>query len=380
MPQEFPEAALEKSLTDSLGIYIHIPFCEKKCNYCNFYSGKADKATRALYVERLCEEIKQWGTQTARPIDTLYIGGGTPSLLSEAELSQILSAVRSSFNLCDDAEITAEVNPSDREFIKYAAELGINRLSVGVQSASDEELKVLGRRHLFADAQKAVALARQEGINNISVDIMIGLENSSIETLDFSIDRILDLDAEHISAYILKIEEGTPFGARQVATPDEDSVADQYLHMCGRFAKAGYEHYEISNFAKKGFFSRHNTKYWLDREYIGIGPAAHSFFEGKRFFYPQDIKLFCEKAEITPDGVGGNDEEFVMLALRLKKGLVFSEYEEKFGKKLPLGAVNKAKLLENGGLCKVTQDSISLTDRGMLVSNSIICEIVGEII
>ncbi len=367
-------------MTDSLGIYIHIPFCEKKCNYCNFYSGKVDKATRALYVERLCEEIKQWGTQTARPIDTLYIGGGTPSLLSEAELGQILSAVRGSFNLCDDAEITAEVNPSDREFIKYAARLGINRLSVGVQSASDTELNVLGRRHLFADAQKAVALARQADINNISVDIMIGLENSSIETLDFSIDRILELDAEHISAYILKIEEGTPFGARQVVTPDEDSVADQYLHMCERFAKAGYEHYEISNFAKKGFFSRHNTKYWQDREYVGIGPAAHSFFEGKRFFYPPDIKLFCEKAEIVPDGVGGNQEEFVMLALRLKKGLMFSEYEEKFGKKLPMGAINKAKLLEKGGLCNVTQDSISLTDRGMLVSNSIICEIVGEII
>ena len=379
MPQEFPEVVLEKSLTDNLGIYIHIPFCEKKCNYCSFYSGKADKATRALYVERLCEEIKQWGTQTARPIDTLYIGGGTPSLLNETELAKILSAVKNSFTLCEDAEITAEVNPSDREFIKYAARLGINRISIGVQSANDEELKVLGRRHLFADAQKAVQSARQEGINNISVDIMIGLENSSIETLDFSIDRILDLDAEHISAYILKIEEGTPFGERQVATPDEDSVADQYLHMCDRFKKAGYEHYEISNFAKKGFFSRHNTKYWKDLEYIGIGPAAHSFFEGKRFFYPQDIKLFCEKAETASDGIGGSEEEFVMLALRLKRGLIFSEYEEIFGKKLPMGAINKAKLYEKGSLCRVTQNSISLTDKGMLVSNSIICEIVGEI-
>lgn len=366
-------------MTDSLGIYIHIPFCEKKCNYCSFYSGKADKATRALYVERLCEEIKQWGTQTARPIDTLYIGGGTPSLLNDAELAKILSAIKNSLTLCEDAEITAEVNPSDREFIKYAARLGINRMSIGVQSANDEELKVLGRRHLFSDAQKAVALARQEGINNISVDIMIGLENSSVETLDFSIDKILSLDAEHISAYILKIEEGTPFGERQVATPDEDSVADQYLHMCDRFKKAGYEHYEISNFAKKGFFSRHNTKYWKDLEYIGIGPAAHSFFEGKRFFYPPDIQLFCEKAETACDGMGGGEEEFVMLALRLKRGLVFSEYEEKFGKKFPMGAMNKAKFLEKGSLCRVTQDSISLTDKGMLVSNSIICEIVGEI-
>ncbi len=375
----FPEAAWERSLTNNLGIYIHVPFCLKKCSYCDFYSGVPTEEIRSVYVDKLCEEIKKWGGRTARPIDTLYIGGGTPSLLSEEELSRIMSSVRTSFTLLPYAEITAEANPSDPEFIPVAIRCGINRISFGVQSANDRELRLLGRRHNFEESQRAVELARTEGFKNISADIMIGLPDSSLSSLEKSVDGLLSLGTEHISAYILKVEENTPFYNMNLELPDDDAVADQYLYICGRFRDAGYNHYEISNFAKEGFESRHNNRYWKDLEYIGIGPAAHSFFEGKRFFYPRDLRAFCENANTLFDAFGGDEEEFIMLALRLARGLVFSEYKEHFLKDVPNSLIKKAEFLEKHGLCKVLSDRIFLTDEGMAVSNGIISELLGEL-
>lgn len=366
-------------MTNNLGIYIHIPFCDKKCNYCDFYSGASTPEKRREYAERLSEEIRKWGALTARPIDTLYIGGGTPSLLSFEELSLILAAVRESFSLSPDAEITVEANPSDPDFIPAAKKAGINRISFGIQSANDDELRLLGRRHNFDTAKKAVSLAREAGFKNISADIMLGLPNSDITSLKKSIDEILALDTEHISAYILKIEENTPFYNLPLELPDEDGTADQYLYLCDRMKAAGYEHYEISNFAKKGFESRHNNRYWRDLEYIGIGPSAHSFFEGKRFYYPRDINAFITEPKTVADGDGGDSDEFIMLALRLSRGLVFSELKERFNIDLPESVIKKAKLFEKGGLLTVDDDRISLTEKGMLVSNGIISELLGEI-
>ena len=377
LPQ-YPEAAWELSLTNNLGIYIHIPFCDKKCNYCDFYSGASTPEGRREYTERLSEEITKWGALTARPIDTLYIGGGTPSLLSSDELELILNSVRKSFSVLEDAEITVEANPSDLEFIPAARKAGVNRISFGIQSANDEELKLLGRRHNFETAKKAICLARECGFDNISADIMIGLPNSDISSLEKSIEGILSLNTEHISAYILKIEENTPFYKASLSLPDEDRTADQYLYLCERMKEAGYEHYEISNFAKEGYESRHNNRYWKDLEYIGIGPSAHSYFEGKRFYYPRDIKAFIKNPITVDDGEGGDYSEFTMLSLRLSRGLVFSEFKERFAYDLPARVINKARLLEKGGLCRVLKDRISLTDKGMLVSNSIISELLGE--
>lgn len=331
-------------------------------------------------MERLSEEIRKWGALTARPIDTLYIGGGTPSLLSFEELYLILAAVRESFSLLPDAEITAEANPSDPDFIPAAKKAGINRISFGIQSANDEELKLLGRRHNFTAAKKAVSLAREAGFKNISADIMLGLPNSDIPSLKKSIDEILALDTEHISAYILKLEENTPFYKMPLVLPDEDGTADQYLYLCERMKAAGYEHYEISNFAKKGFESQHNNRYWKDLEYIGIGPSAHSFFEGKRFYYPRDIGAFITEPKTVADSEGGDLFEFIMLSLRLSRGLVFSEFKERFNIDLPESVVKKARQLEKGGLCIVDDNRISLTEKGMLVSNSIISELLGEIL
>ena len=366
-------------MTNPLGLYIHIPFCAKKCNYCDFYSLAPNGDAKRHYINRICEELTKWGGQTVRPIDTVYIGGGTPSLLSEDELDRILSSVKASFTLQDDAEITCEINPGDNAevFLSYAAKHGVNRISVGVQSANEDELKMLGRRHSFADAQKAVSAARKAGINNISADIMIGLPGSTADTLQNSIDKILSLSTEHLSAYILKLEQGTPFFKDGVILPDEDATADQYLMMCKAFERAGYEHYEISNFAKRGFQSRHNNKYWLCEEYIGIGPAAHSFFEGKRFYYPRSLEDFLESGHTLPDGSGGDKDEYIMLALRLSRGLKFKELWERFGTAVSPKFIEKAKFFEKQGLLTVNDTGISLTDEGMLLSNAVISALIN---
>ncbi len=358
-------------MTDSL--YIHIPFCESKCSYCDFYSGSFSLYTKERYIDSLIKEIEKWGRLNTCPIDTVYFGGGTPSLLTDLQLERIITAIRENFEVIRSAEITCEVNPGDRHgFLDAAVKNGVNRISVGIQSSSDNELKILGRRHSCKDAVNTVEYAKKCGIDNISGDLMIGLPNSSIKTLDKSIKDILSLDLKHISAYILKIESGTPFYKNQIVLPDDDEVAEQYLYMCNAFRKAGYQHYEISNFALDGYESRHNNKYWLSKEYIGIGAAAHSFFGGKRFYYPRDIKAFTENPKIIDDGIGGDAEEFIMLALRLSRGLVFSEYESRFGP-LPEGIIKKAKLFKE--LCIVDDSSVRLTDRGMLLSNSIITEV-----
>lgn len=366
---------------NSLGLYIHIPFCLKKCNYCDFYSVVPTADIKQRYIEALIREIKKWGGRTVRPIDTIYIGGGTPSLLSEGELSAVFSAVRDNFNILDNAEITVEINPGDNteEFLKYAAELGVNRISIGVQSCLDNELCRLGRRHTAEDAKRAVRAARDSGISNISADIMLALPDSTEETLNKSIDGILSLETQHISAYILKVEKGTPFDLMKIRVPDDDKTSDQYLLLCDRLSDAGFEHYEISNFAKKSYESRHNNRYWKQEEYIGIGPAAHSFFNGERFYYKRDIYAFIDGADVFPEGAGGGEAEYIMLALRLKSGLCFKEFEARFKKPLNQFIIKKAENLEKHGLCVVDGDRISLTDKGMLVSNSIIFTLIGDI-
>ena len=368
-------------INDSLGLYIHIPFCVKKCNYCDFYSVVPTNDLRARYIESLVKEIKKWGERTARPIDTIYIGGGTPSLLTNAELATVINTVKESFNLETDAEITVEVNPGDEldRFFKCAVKLGVNRASVGIQSCIDNELCTLGRRHTVKDAKAAIDSARKSGIQNISADIMLGLPNSNKESLGKSIDGILSLNTEHISAYILKVEKGTPFDLVKINLPDDDETSEQYLQLCTELKTAGYEHYEISNFAKPGYQSRHNNRYWLQEEYIGIGPAAHSFFEGERFYYERDINAFIASPHTVFDDSGGDEAEYIMLALRLSRGLSFKEFENKFSHALNSFVIKKAKELEKHGLCRVNNERISLTDEGMLVSNSIIFNLLGDL-
>lgn len=353
-----------------MGLYLHIPFCNGKCAYCDFYSAFTNEELLDSYLTALIREIKQWGGKINRPIDTIYLGGGTPSLLNH-RLVPLLNAVYDNFKVLDNAEITLELNPADNvlEILQNAKAAGVNRISIGAQSGNDAELSLLGRRHTASDTVSAVKTARELGFDNLSLDLMLGLPNSSSETFKKSLDFIVALNPEHISAYILKIEENTRFFKEKdtLNLPDDDSICDQYLLMCDTLEKAGFCHYEISNFAKNSFESRHNLKYWNCEEYLGIGPSAHSFLDGKRFYYPRDLKQFIKGNTPIPDGDGGDLSEQIMLALRLKKGIKTDTLSPK--------AIEKCELFAKNGLGVLKDDIFSLTDQGMLLSNTIISEI-----
>lgn len=366
-------------MTNPTGLYLHIPFCEKKCRYCDFYSSFVTEELLDNYTNALIKSIHQWGGGlNGRPIDTIYLGGGTPSLLQH-RLPLLLTEIKNSFNVSRDCETTLELNPAtnSKRLLEYAIKAEVTRLSIGAQSGSDEMLSLLGRTHSANDTQNTVALAREMGFSNISLDIMIGLPDSSADSLKYDLEFISSLSPDHISAYILKIEENTAFFARKdnLNLPDDDAQAEQYLLMCDFFESKGFEHYEISNFAKNGKKSRHNLKYWIGHDYLGIGPAAHSMLDSKRFYYPRDLKSFINGNTPLPDGNGGGKEEYIMLRLRLKSGIVYEEYKSLFGAELSAEFLEKCRFYAKAGLMDLTDKKIALTNKGMLLSNSIITEL-----
>ena len=350
---------------------MHIPFCEKRCAYCNFYSAFKSEEMLESYTNSLIKSIKQWGGKINRPIDSIYLGGGTPSLLNH-RLIEVMTAVKENFKVLENSEITLEINPSNNieEILKNAANAGVNRISIGAQSGIDRELSLLGRTHTAFDTQKAVEIAKNLGFENISLDIMLGLPNSNNKTLKESLDFLIELDPAHISAYILKIEPNTLLhkNINNLNLPDDDQIAEQYLFMCEYLKEKQFSHYEISNFCKEGFEGKHNLKYWHCEEYLGIGPSAHSFLNGERFFYPNDLKAFINGNSPIFDSIGGDQKEQIMLSLRLKEGYTFKD-------NIPEKVLNKCKLLQKNNLLKIEKNRIYLTENGMLVSNSIITEI-----
>ena len=356
------------------GLYIHVPFCVSKCPYCDFYSTTGwDDALLDAYTQQVIREMDRQGYRIEQAADTLYFGGGTPSVLGGNRLANLIGHARARFGL-REAEITLEANPAEdlADTLKAFAAAGGNRVSLGMQSACEEELSFLGRRHTPALLEKTVADTYRAGIHNLSLDLMLGLPNSSCETLKKSLDFLINLNPEHISAYILKIEENTKFYKNRdfLNLPDDDGISDQYLYMCEYLENNGFCHYEISNFCKDNKASRHNLKYWKCEEYLGLGPSAHSFLKGKRFFYPRDLKAFIKGNSPTPDGDGGDKTERIMLALRLKDGIKTDILSPNAVKKCELFAKNGLAVLENG--------IFSLTNNGMLLSNTIICEILEE--
>lgn len=360
------------------GIYIHIPFCIRKCPYCDFYSFKADETEKDSYLQAVLLCLGKWKEKIRDSIDTIYFGGGTPSVFGSERISKVLSFIKSNYNLRADAEITVECNPSSvsAEFFSTIKTAGVNRISMGMQSAVDKERLTLGRLSDTRQVKNAVDMAKESGIDNISLDIMLGVPYQTMESLDESIDFLLSLDIPHISAYMLKVEEGTPFYEMADSLPiaDEDKVAEMYLHTSERLTSAGYSHYEISNFAKEGKESRHNNRYWKGENYIGIGPSAHSFFDGKRFYYNRSFDEFINGAEPIDDGFGGDSEEYIMLRLRLKEGLNFEQYQKKFGKKIDENKIENMKKYVKAGLVIIDDKGIRLTPKGFLLSNAIIGE------
>lgn len=363
-------------------LYLHIPFCQRKCAYCSFYSAAANEIQINAYSKSLQREIKKWGGRTDRPIDTIYFGGGTPSVLSIQTVKEIINSVYNSFKVKKDCEITFEVNPNsvDKEYLSALKQLGVNRLSIGIQTGDDDLLNLLGRKHSVMDSIECFNNARSVGFDNISVDLMLCIPNSTTEQTIKSLELLKQLNPEHISAYMLILEENTVFYKKQNELDflSEQAEADEYMLVCDFLKNIGYKHYEISNFCKENKESKHNTRYWLCEEYLGLGPSAYSYFEGKRFHFERDLKGFINQANTVFDEEGGSLEEYIMLALRLSKGLVKAELENKYGKTFSKSFIKRAEMLKEVGLINFSENGISLTEKGMLISNGIITEFTSE--
>ncbi len=361
-----------------IGVYVHVPFCEKKCPYCDFYSSPGNEKKYDEYTSAAGEMIAYCGKTLDRTADTLYFGGGTPSLLGAERLGKLIKASEAAFG-GSFREVTVEVNPS-REDFDFAAlrRAGADRISIGLQSANEDELKLLGRTHGAYEAKKCIVSARKAGFENISLDLMIALPGQTGESLRRSVQFCAENNAEHISAYILKTEPGTVFYKKRdsLALPDDDEAAEMYEYFCSLMKEYGYRHYEISNFCRNGRRGLHNLKYWRDEEYIGIGPSAHSFIDGRRFYYPRSMKAFLENKTVE-DGPGGDIEEFIMLGLRLDEGITKERFFLRFGTDIPEKYTAAAKKLQQAGLADVRDGGIRLTEKGFLLSNSVILSILG---
>lgn len=372
---------------NKIGIYIHIPFCATKCPYCSFYSQKYSKSLAKKYTDALILDMQKFKGKAVA--DTLYFGGGTPSIIDFCEIKRIIDAANACF--ADEngiADITIEANPNSatKQKLDEYAKMGINRISFGMQSADKNELLMLGRTHNTSQTIKAVNNSISSGIANCSLDIMIGTPSQTIGSLKSSLDFMTSLPIKHISAYILSIEENTPYEKSPLIklVPDDDITSDMYLFAVDYLNGKGFIQYEISNFSKPTFESKHNLKYWEGTDYLGFGASAHSFFKGKRFFSPSDIDLYIktngEKKHIDSDVLSEEDKlsEFIMLRLRLSCGINFNEMRAKFRINKEL-VVNACKKYIVNDFMNYNTESIFLTPKGFLISNTIIADILQKI-
>ena len=372
-----------------LGIYVHVPFCRSKCQYCDFYSlsTKDDKLMDG-YLNAICAHIKEAGALAPNyKVDTIFFGGGTPSFFGAEGMATILTYIRRSFDVDNNAEITFECNPdsvSDKLLHRLRAE-GFNRASLGIQTDNDEMLKKLGRPHTYGQAVAAFHRIRKAGFRNISVDLMYGLPGQTLREWQDTLEHVLTLNPEHISCYGLKVEEGTPlYEYRDYAKlPDDDTQADMYLAGIEILKGHGFRQYEISNFARKGLFSRHNMKYWTGGEYIGFGPSASSDFAGKRYTICRSVQDYItgikKKGQIIEDiqEIPSRERagEYLMLRLRTTTGLNPEEYERMF--LLPFHPIEEIMIKQrNLGYAVQTEDNRwHLTPQGFLISNTIISDL-----
>ena len=368
-----------------LGLYIHIPFCKSKCIYCDFYSLPRAEDRMDRYVSALCRQLAEIAQRTtAHTVDSVYLGGGTPSYLGEKRLRHILKTVKKHYHLSRDAEITLEANPDsagDWRALRSLRRAGMNRLSLGVQSADDGLLRTLGRPHTFAQAEEAAAAARRARIRNLSLDLIYGLPGQDLTGWKDTLERAAALEPEHLSCYGLKVEEGTPLWDMQekMDLPDDDAQADMYLWTVERLRALGYEQYEISNFARPGRASRHNMKYWTLCEYAGFGPGAHSDLGDVRYAYLPSLDTYCAGVEAGVSVLESSehipprerDIEYVMLGLRLTQGISRQEFENRY--RLPFAPIQSVlERFRATGHAALAGERWRLTPEGFLVSNQII--------
>ncbi|MEA4965929.1 MAG: radical SAM family heme chaperone HemW [Oscillospiraceae bacterium] len=369
-----------------LGIYIHIPFCKSKCEYCDFYSlpGAKDKKVTEDYLQAVMLHIREAAVRaTGYEVDTVYFGGGTPSFFGDEGLRRLLGEIDRRVSLRRDAEITLEANPDSvsTAALRRLRRAGFNRISIGVQSDRDEQLKALGRPHTFQQARDAVAAARDAGFENLSLDLMYGLPGQSRDQWAGTLQQIIAMRPEHISCYGLRVEEGTPLYEYKdcVNLPDDDAQADMYLYAVDTLESYGYRQYEISNFAREGFESRHNLKYWLGGEYLGFGPAAASDFAGKRYTFQRDLRAYVEgmfsgapvlsECETIP--LRERAGEYLMLRLRTSYGIEAAEYYRMF--RMDFSPLEELlQRLAKAGYARQDDGRWRLTPAGFLLSNQII--------
>lgn len=375
-----------------LGIYIHIPFCCSKCEYCDFYSlPRMDEQTMDRYLKALCAHIRETGPQSpAYQVDTVYFGGGTPSYFGSDRLSAVLAAVRESFDVSPEAEITFEANPDsvDLKMLRRLRREGFNRISLGIQSDDDDILFSIGRPHSYADAVEAVRLARKAGFRNLSVDLMFGLQNQTTHSWLGTLEHVLELKPEHISCYGLRVEEATPLNRyyHLLEIPNDERQAEMYLNAVELLRRRGYHQYEISNFAQRGKLSRHNLKYWTGKEYLGFGPQASSDFAGKRFEivgslwdYIEGIEnhtqILCHVHELPPRERAG---EYFILRLRTTLGVTKQEFESTYLLSFdPMEEVLEKCLNLGHAIC--INGRWRLSPAGMLLSNYIISDLLNAL-
>ena len=362
-----------------IGLYIHVPFCVRKCPYCNFYSFCANDRQKEAYFSAILDEIRLRGKK--KRANTLYFGGGTPTLLESYKIDKIIKYAINYFGLNYDDEITIEANPKTQTQKKLfeLRKAGVNRLSIGAQSGSITELKALGRDHNLQDVSNAVRLAKFEGFENISVDMIIGAPGQTAESILKTTQFIEKLDISHCSLYQLKIEPQTPFGLnRPLNIASDDEIAKIYLITIDQLEKVGFRQYEISNFAKKSKQSIHNLKYWTREEYIGFGPGAHSFVDGKRFFHePNFEKYISDVMDVETEPAFSPNFEWLMLGLRLSRGVGILELKRQGFWNEAFEA--KAKKLQKVGYAELAGGRFRLTPKGMMVQNAILLNLCDDI-
>ena len=365
-------------------IYIHIPFCIRKCDYCDFLSGPSGPEEQADYVQALLREIQAVEEGEGRSVSSIFIGGGTPSVLDERLLGDILREIRNRFKMEEDAEITIEVNPGTANIGKLQAyrEMGINRLSIGLQSPEDRELKILGRIHNYGQFLETYQEARTVGFDNINIDLMSAIPDQTYEGWVKNLRTVAELEPEHISAYSLIVEEGTPFAARKLNLPDEDTEYNMYEATAQILKEYGFEQYEISNYARKGRECRHNVGYWTRQDYLGFGLGASSLYGKERFANTADMKKYLENSK-NPEKIREKEPsltredemaEFMFLGLRMTKGISKADFQRCFGCTIESVYGEVLEKYESMEMLLEKDGRIFLSREGIHVSNSIMAE------
>lgn len=367
-----------------LELYVHIPFCVRKCQYCDFLSGPSDEETKDRYIEALLKEIRAAEHTEDYEIVSVFIGGGTPSALKAEAIASIMRTLQEQFFFCEDAEVTIEANPGtvDLEKLTIYRNVGINRLSLGLQSTDAEELKLLGRIHSYEEFLKSYEWAREAGFSNINIDLMFAIPGQTGEAWRQHLYQVAELNPEHISAYSLIIEEGTPFAEQNLDLPDEDTEYQMYEDTAEILERYGYRQYEISNYAKQGYMCRHNAGYWQRREYLGFGLGASSLYGGMRFSNTHQMQEYLKESR-NPDQIrkdvtvlSRNEriEEFMFLGLRMTEGISEKKFEENFDVRLMDVYGDILQKYEETGFVEHIETKWRLTRKGIHVSNHILAD------